>query len=102
MGNFDFRVTCLAVALSVCVFAQLGEAQLKQNYYANVCPNVESIVRGAVRTKFSQTFVTAPATLRLFFHDCFVQVSEMVCGFDSSLRALLVEEKMKCGELSLD
>ncbi|XXG63898.1 hypothetical protein AAC387_Pa05g1987 [Persea americana] len=72
-AEHNYRVTCLAVALSVCVFAQLGEAQLKQNYYANVCPNVESIVRGAVRTKFSQTFVTAPATLRLFFHDCFVQ-----------------------------
>ncbi|KAI4381247.1 hypothetical protein MLD38_007339 [Melastoma candidum] len=48
-------------------------AQLRLNYYANVCPNVESIVRNAVTMKFRQTFVTVPATLRLFFHDCFVQ-----------------------------
>ncbi|KAG9456336.1 hypothetical protein H6P81_000844 [Aristolochia fimbriata] len=50
-----------------------ASAQLRQNYYRNICPNVESIVRSAVTAKFRQTFVTAPATLRLFFHDCFVR-----------------------------
>lgn len=54
---------------STCCFAQLH-----LNYYHNSCPNVESIVRAAVKQKFDQTFVTAPATLRLFFHDCFVRV----------------------------
>ncbi|KAL5713654.1 peroxidase [Ranunculus cassubicifolius] len=53
-------------------FPHLTSAQLRQNFYANVCPNVESIVRGAVAAKVKQTFVTIPATLRLFFHDCFV------------------------------
>ncbi|CAN1167368.1 Peroxidase 16 [Linum perenne] len=50
-----------------------SEAQLSTDFYKNTCPNVESIVRSAVRAKFQQTFVTAPATLRLFFHDCFVR-----------------------------
>lgn len=54
-------------------------AQLKQNYYANICPNVENTVRNAVTSKFKQTFVTVPATLRLFFHDCMVQ------GCDASI-----------------
>lgn len=54
------------------LFPQVS-AQLRQNFYANTCPNVENIVRGAVTTKFQQTFTTVPATLRLFFHDCFVQ-----------------------------
>ena len=49
-------------------------AKLHHNYYHNSCPNVESIVTAAVKQKFEQTFVTAPATLRLFFHDCFVRV----------------------------
>ncbi|XP_058081178.1 peroxidase 50-like [Magnolia sinica] len=69
----DFNIIYSAVFVSICVFSQLGSAQLKRNHYANVCPNVENIVRGVVRTKFQQTFVTAPATIRLFFHDCFVQ-----------------------------
>ena len=52
-----------------------AQAQLSENFYSGSCPFVEVIVRQAVMTKFSQTFVTAQATLRLFFHDCFVQVS---------------------------
>ncbi|KAI3722673.1 hypothetical protein L2E82_33715 [Cichorium intybus] len=55
------------------IFSNLASAQLKQNYYATICPNVETIVRNAVKAKIQQTFVTIPGTLRLFFHDCFVQ-----------------------------
>ncbi|XP_030455840.1 peroxidase 73-like [Syzygium oleosum] len=72
MASFKlFAVWSLSVCLCLCPFS--ASAQLKQNYYANVCPNVETIVRNAVRLKFQQTFVTIPGTLRLFFHDCFVQ-----------------------------
>ncbi|KAF7838019.1 peroxidase 16 [Senna tora] len=46
---------------------------LKKGFYNNICPNVEQLVRSAVTKKFQDTFVTAPATLRLFFHDCFVR-----------------------------
>ncbi|GLJ29265.1 hypothetical protein SUGI_0577170 [Cryptomeria japonica] len=59
------------VLLGVCIFK--GSAQLSTNFYANSCPNVENIVRDVVNQKFSQTFVTVPGTLRLFFHDCFVE-----------------------------
>ncbi|KAK4487370.1 hypothetical protein RD792_006005, partial [Penstemon davidsonii] len=44
----------------------------RQNYYANVCPDVENIVKNAVSLKFKQTFTTVPAVIRLYFHDCFV------------------------------
>uniref|UniRef100_A0A1D1XEH7 Peroxidase n=1 Tax=Anthurium amnicola TaxID=1678845 RepID=A0A1D1XEH7_9ARAE len=74
MGNHGVVVVvALLVTLNVCLFPMMASAQLRQNYYANICPNVERIVRGVVQTKFQQTFVTVPATLRLFFHDCFVQ-----------------------------
>lgn len=73
MDRFNFSASFLVVSLSIFISAQLGSAQLRQNYYANICPNVENVVRNVVRTKFRKTFVTAPATLRLFFHDCFVQ-----------------------------
>ncbi|KAA8535677.1 hypothetical protein F0562_030680 [Nyssa sinensis] len=62
--------------LSSFLFALLftaAYAQLSQDFYKATCPNVESLVRSAVTQKFRQTFVTAPGTLRLFFHDCFVR-----------------------------
>lgn len=62
----------VAVNLLLILFVQPGSAQLRQDFYAGICPNVETIVRNAVNQKFQQTFVTIPATLRLFFHDCFV------------------------------
>lgn len=52
-----------------------GGAKLSPNFYRSTCPHVEEIVRGAVTKKISQTVVTIPATLRLFFHDCFVEVT---------------------------
>lgn len=59
-----------------------SDAQLSENYYSSTCPNVELIVQQAVTTKFQQTFTTAPATLRVFFHDCFVEVHKiLLCCF---------------------
>lgn len=63
-----FSISCVSIFMP-----DLVAAQLKTNYYAQTCPNVESIVRNVVNQKFQQTFVTIPAVLRLFFHDCFVE-----------------------------
>ncbi|KAL5200671.1 hypothetical protein ABZP36_021874 [Zizania latifolia] len=57
----------------VAIMSPMAAAQLSPNYYANICPNLESIVRGAVQQSMAQSPVSAPATLRLFFHDCAVQ-----------------------------
>lgn len=51
--------------------------ELSTDFYRNTCPEVESLVRSAVIMKFEQTPVTPQATVRLFFHDCFVRVSEL-------------------------
>ncbi|KAL0735915.1 hypothetical protein Bca4012_012125 [Brassica carinata] len=61
----------LLVTLFFCMVTE-SDAQLSENFYASRCPNVELIVRQAVTTKYQQTPITAPATLRMFFHDCFV------------------------------
>lgn len=62
------------ILIVVCVILQKGDGQLAENFYGVTCSNVESIVKQAVLNKFSQTFTTVPATLRLFFHDCFIEV----------------------------
>lgn len=48
--------------------------KLSTDYYANVCPNLESLVQGAVSGMMASSPIAAAATLRLFFHDCFVTV----------------------------
>ncbi|PKA53650.1 Peroxidase 51 [Apostasia shenzhenica] len=75
MANQKISRPLLLFAATLSLFLLPSSAQLRQNFYANICPNVESIVRDAVTQKFRQTFTTAPATLRLFFHDCAVNVS---------------------------
>ncbi|KAK7336083.1 hypothetical protein VNO77_16612 [Canavalia gladiata] len=64
------------IAVFFVVFTNIifkGEGQLIENFYSSSCPNVESIVTQAVTNKFTETLTTGQATLRLFFHDCFVQ-----------------------------
>uniref|UniRef100_A0A1J3ILS8 Peroxidase n=1 Tax=Noccaea caerulescens TaxID=107243 RepID=A0A1J3ILS8_NOCCA len=71
MARFGL-VLVVAISLTIAMFPDTTTAQLKPNFYGNSCPNVESIVRKVVQQKVKETFVTIPATLRLFFHDCFV------------------------------
>ncbi|KAL0424195.1 UNVERIFIED_CONTAM: Peroxidase 51 [Sesamum radiatum] len=63
----------LGFLILMLIVTRMGEGQLIENFYSSSCPNVEGIVRQVVLTKINQTFVTVPATLRLFFHDCFVE-----------------------------
>uniref|UniRef100_A0ACD5UHN9 Uncharacterized protein n=1 Tax=Avena sativa TaxID=4498 RepID=A0ACD5UHN9_AVESA len=65
--------SALVAAVVVGVLLLAAEAKLSRNYYASTCPNVETLVRGAVTQKLQETFNAAPGTLRLFFHDCFVR-----------------------------
>ncbi|MCD7467849.1 Peroxidase 51 [Datura stramonium] len=72
MGRLQFLIISI-LSISTIFMADLVAAQLKTNFYAQACPNVESIVRNVVNQKFQQTSIAAPAVLRLFFHDCFVE-----------------------------
>ncbi|XP_024975072.1 peroxidase 55 [Cynara cardunculus var. scolymus] len=73
------RKSLLYCFIMVVVLTGKGKGQLVQNFYASTCPMAEALIKQAVTTKFSQTFTTIPATLRLFFHDCFVE------GCDASI-----------------
>ncbi|XP_057828648.2 peroxidase 51 isoform X4 [Cryptomeria japonica] len=50
------------------------EQQLSRDFYTDSCPNVERIVRNVVAQKLKENPTSAPGALRLFFHDCFVEV----------------------------
>lgn len=68
---------CLwAMVLVVTTTLQLHMvAALRVGYYAQSCPNVESIVGIAMARHMQVDSGTTPGVLRLHFHDCFVDVS---------------------------
>ena len=68
-------VAALLALAVLAASANVGAAQRLRDHYAGVCPDVAAIVRGAVAKKFQQTFITVGATVHLFFHDCFVEVT---------------------------
>jgi peroxidase len=78
----NLRVVVLFVAAAAVVFAALvpppAVAQLRTDYYAGVCPNLENIVRSSVRQSMAQSQISGPAALRLFFHDCAVMVRKIL------------------------
>jgi peroxidase len=51
-----------------------GDHRLSVSYYKKSCPSVQSIVRSVMVSRVAANQATAPAVLRLFFHDCFVNV----------------------------
>ena len=62
---------CLvAISLLSCV----THAQLSTTFYASSCPNLQTIVRTAMTQAVSAEPRMGASLLRLFFHDCFVQV----------------------------
>ncbi len=79
MGKMLARphVILLLVAASLVVLTPPGliEAQLVNGFYAgHGCPRAESIIRSAVTTAIQQNSANAPGLLRIFFHDCIVNV----------------------------
>eukprot|EP00253_Pinus_taeda_P007864 PITA_07864 len=55
------------------------DGQLSVDFYRVSCPAVDSIVFETMRKLANESNVVAPSTLRLFFHDCFIE------GCDASI-----------------
>nr|KAJ0216843.1 hypothetical protein LSAT_V11C300142640 [Lactuca sativa] len=85
--------------IMVVVLTKTGKSYLTENFYAKTCPMVETLVKKEVDKKVNQEFAVIADTLRLFFHDCFVE------GCDASI---MIEskkgdvEKNASDNLSLD
>lgn len=67
-------MTSIAVTLVFLLSMALGmEGQLHVDYYRKTCPQVENIIRAEMIRKQAANPTTAAGTLRIFFHDCFVE-----------------------------
>ncbi|WVZ78737.1 hypothetical protein U9M48_026397 [Paspalum notatum var. saurae] len=79
MARLPLAFFAAAVVVVFDAFMPLSAvAQLRTDYYASICPNLETIVRSSVKQSMSQSPISAPAALRLFFHDCAVRPTELI------------------------
>uniref|UniRef100_A0ACD5WUA6 Uncharacterized protein n=1 Tax=Avena sativa TaxID=4498 RepID=A0ACD5WUA6_AVESA len=70
-------VTLVALLLTVALaHTANGADHLSTGYYAKTCPSVERVVWSVMANRVGGGRM-APAVLRLFFHDCFVNVCRM-------------------------
>jgi peroxidase len=51
------------------------ELSLDFDFYRETCPQAEAIVRSSMARIYSEHQDVSAALLRLFFHDCFIEVS---------------------------
>ncbi|XP_052160135.1 peroxidase 2-like [Oryza glaberrima] len=72
-------VALLVAALASSAAAEGYPVEYTESYYDNTCPNAQNIVRSVMERSVAANPRMAPAILRLFFHDCFVN------GCDGSL-----------------
>ncbi|KAG6691204.1 hypothetical protein I3843_10G053200 [Carya illinoinensis] len=84
-----FVFTCLLIICLITLHITMCAAKPKNNtrsprqlsigYYAKACPQLEQLVGSVTSQQFKEEPVSGPATIRLFFHDCFVE------GCDASI-----------------
>ncbi|KAK6238387.1 hypothetical protein QUC31_003856 [Theobroma cacao] len=77
-----FVVSYFSLSLILLVLlssSSAANAQLSPKFYANSCPNLQTIVRNAMTQAVNRETRIGASILRLFFHDCFVN------GCDASI-----------------
>ncbi|CAL4966657.1 unnamed protein product [Urochloa decumbens] len=79
MASLRLGLFVAAAVVSAALMPPSAVAQLRPGYYSSICPNLELIVKSSVKQSMAQSPISAPAALRLFFHDCAVR------GCDASI-----------------
>ncbi|KAD3640680.1 hypothetical protein R6Q59_003379 [Mikania micrantha] len=75
-------MSTLLISLLILSFSS-SSTSLSSNYYAKTCPNVESLVRKAVRDAATSDKKVPAALLRMHFHDCFIRGCDASVLLDS-------------------
>lgn len=83
-------VLLVSISLNGVVVESAATRTLKLGYYANTtCKNVETVVRNEVLARSRTDPTVIPTLLRIYFHDCFADVSSMGMNPDTGFLARL-------------
>lgn len=73
-GSKSMAFVALALVVVFMGMMEGSHAQLSTNFYAKSCPKLLPTVKSAVQSAVSKERRMGASLLRLFFHDCFVNV----------------------------
>ncbi|KAG2262632.1 hypothetical protein Bca52824_069711 [Brassica carinata] len=77
MASNNLFIAILAIVVTLSLQGDnnnVVQAQLTTNFYSTSCPNLLSTVRSTVKSAVDSQPRTGASILRLFFHDCFVNL----------------------------
>ena len=77
----SWLVPLILAVLLACTAANGDNHHLSVSYYDKTCPRAQHIVQAVMASRVAADQAMAPAVLRLFFHDCFVNVRPNITEF---------------------
>lgn len=72
--SFMAFVSCYTFIILLLLLGSTSANNLKTNYYSKSCPNVFQVIKPVVKSAIFGEKRLGASLLRLFFHDCFVNV----------------------------
>ncbi|KAK9936510.1 hypothetical protein M0R45_013349 [Rubus argutus] len=97
-SSFSFT-SCLTIMLLLILYstsaicADKPHRQLSVDYYAKSCPQLEQLIGSITSQQFKEEPISGPATIRLFFHDCFVEGCDASITIKSKQGSKMLAEK---------
>jgi peroxidase len=87
MGTSLARSVALFTLLLCLLLPSHGHGKLSTKFYAKSCPSVAAIVRSVMEQAVAKEPRMGASIIRLFFHDCFVNVGHILISYIAILLA---------------
>lgn len=78
MASLSSLVVSITMAFLLVASIGSSNAQLTTNFYSKSCPNLLTTVNSVVQSAINKESRMGASLLRLFFHDCFVNVRKII------------------------
>lgn len=79
--NYSRLTMIMSMTLFLLIILGSVNAQLSTSFYSTSCPKLSSTVQSTMKSAIAKEARIGASILRLFFHDCFVNVSLLMSDY---------------------